>query len=178
MRTIEIKINKEELKRKLGLRNGEDGISPDKDKIIREVVALIPTPKNGNDGKDFDMTLWEDFKEKIDKEIVVKINILTEAIEMNIIKGLQKELNVMKQNMRQGMRIGGGSSTILTYDLTPDGSTKVFTIPSNRRVLGVFGSDFPQATLGFTGSGTTTLTLTAANAPSAGSELWILYVKK
>jgi len=167
MRTIDIKINKEELKKKLGLKDGENGISPDKNEIIREVVALIPTPKNGNDGSP-----------DTPEQIATKLNKLTEELEMSVIKGLQKELIVMRQNMRQGSRMGGGGSTILTYDLTPDGSTKVFTIPSNRRVLGVFGSDFPQATLGFTGSGTTTLTLTAANAPSAGSELWILYVKK
>lgn len=76
---------------------------------------------------------------------------------------------------------GAGEST-LYYDLSAlcDGVTKTFTIPSNKRVLGVWGSDFPlsyRPSVDWTGSGTTTLTLTADTpAPSQGANLFILYV--
>ena len=72
---------------------------------------------------------------------------------------------------------------VYDYDLTDqcNGVTKVFTIPANIRVVGVFGTQEPKnyrPGVDWTGSGTTTLTLTdEVGAPQTGQTLWIQYVK-
>jgi len=78
---------------------------------------------------------------------------------------------------------GGGGKETYEYDLSDlcDGNTKVFTIPSNTRIVLVQSTDAPagilRKTTDWTGSGTTTLTLTGAvAAPTAGATLSILYV--
>jgi len=69
------------------------------------------------------------------------------------------------------------------YDLTDqcDGVTKSFTVPANNRIVGVFGTQFPiiyRPLVDWTGSGTTTLTLTdEVGAPETGQTLYILYVQ-
>jgi hypothetical protein len=82
---------------------------------------------------------------------------------------------------RGGMIRGGrGGTDPLYYDLTDlcDGVTKTFAIPANRRVLGVWGTQFPNAyrpAADWT-STTTSLTLTSqVSAPEQGQTLYILY---
>lgn len=82
---------------------------------------------------------------------------------------------------RGGGSVAGGSEA-LNYDLSAetDGVTKVFTIPANTRVLGVFGSQAPAGNyrplVDWTRSATT-LTLTSeVAAPEAGQTLWLIYV--
>lgn len=75
----------------------------------------------------------------------------------------------------------GGGTDIQYYDLTDetDGVTKTFTIPANKRVLGVFGTQFPvqyRPVTDWTAT-TTQLTLTdEVGAPQTGQTLWIMYV--
>lgn len=84
-------------------------------------------------------------------------------------------------NKGKGLIRGGGEKTY-HYDLSGqcDGSLKTFNIPSNKRVLGVYGTDFPfnyRPVIDWSGSGSTTLTLTSeVPAPSTGATLYILYV--
>lgn len=85
---------------------------------------------------------------------------------------------------RRGRRLGRGTgSPTQYYDLSSlcDGNTKAFSIPANSRILGVFSTQAPMTyrpTVDWTGSGTTTLTLTdAVTAPQTGQTLWILYVE-
>ena len=69
------------------------------------------------------------------------------------------------------------------YDLTDqcNGILKEFTVPSNKQILGVFGTQFPvnyRPVVDWTGSGTSTLTLTAeVGAPQTGQTLYIIYVQ-
>lgn len=80
-------------------------------------------------------------------------------------------------------RGGGTGKQTYYYDLSDlcDGVTKVFAIPSNTRVVSVVGTDSPagayRPAVDWTGSGTTSLTLTAAvAAPTRGATLYIIYV--
>jgi len=77
----------------------------------------------------------------------------------------------------------GGGESVQYYDLSAltNGVTKTFTIPANKRVVWVGGTDAPggqyrQGT-DYTGSGTTSLTLTSeVAAPTQGSTLHLMYV--
>lgn len=78
---------------------------------------------------------------------------------------------------------GGPSKQTYEYDLSDqcDGVTKSFTIPANSRVVLVQSTDAPSGilrkTVDWTGSGSTTLQLTAAVvAPAQGATLSLLYV--
>lgn len=78
---------------------------------------------------------------------------------------------------------GTGGKETYYYDLSDlcDGVTKAFTIPTNTRVVWVGGTDAPagryRKDVDWTGSATTTLTLTSAViAPSTGATLDLLYV--
>ena len=163
---------------------GEPGLAgetPDPEMVIEEVLKRIPLPKDGKTPKlGIDFFIPENKQTGVD--IVKMINALplkSEAqIDFSHIKNAPKKLGEKKRLLR-----GGGGSVVQAYDLTSltDGSTKVFTIPSNSRVLAVFGTDFPinyRPTTDYTGSGTTTLTLTSAvSAPSSGATLVVLYVE-
>lgn len=92
----------------------------------------------------------------------------------------------IKFGAKPGKKGGGGGdsssgSTIASYDLSDllDGATKSFAVPANTQFLELKGSQFPfiyRKTTDFTGTGTTTLTLTAeVDAPQAGQTLILLY---
>lgn len=126
--------------------------------------------------------------EKIDPEVIAR------ALET--LKG-EKRLDYEALKNRPGTPVGGerqrtlhrggGSSAsgaqTYEYDLSDfcDGSTKMFTIPTNTRIVAVLCTDAPagfyRKTVDYTGTGTTTLTLDAAvAAPNTGASLSVLYV--
>lgn len=134
---------------------------------------------NGRDGKD-----GKDGSPDTPQEIADKLNTLTEKVERKVIIGLDdmiKKLWKALQEKKSSKQHGGGD-IINYYDLTSqcDGLTKTFTVPINRKIIGVFGTQFPinlRPDIDWTGSGTTTLTLTSeVGAPQTGQTLWILYV--
>ena len=47
---IELKINKEEFKKKLNIKNGIDGKTPTKEQLVNLISPLIPDVKNGENG--------------------------------------------------------------------------------------------------------------------------------
>lgn len=92
-------------------------------------------------------------------------------------------IGTKKTNKQRGGGGGSGGSSVAAYDLSDelDGSTKSFTVPSNTNFLMLVSTQAPQVyrlTTDFTGSGTTTLTLTAeVDAPTKGQTLILLYVE-
>lgn len=89
----------------------------------------------------------------------------------------------VKDISKKRVHRGGGGKETYYYDLSSlcDDVTKVFTVPSNSRIVSAFCTDAPSGILrpitDWTGSGTTTLTLTAqVAAPGSGATLYILYV--
>ena len=107
-----------------------------------------------------------------------------EDLEIEDIKGLKKKIKSLELRLREtrGNRLGGGGDIIKSHNLTSetDGSTKVFTIPENRNVIGVFSTQFPgifDPDKDWTISGRT-LTLTdEVGPPQTGQTLWVLYIK-
>lgn len=102
-----------------------------------------------------------------------------------------EQLDYLKLKNRPGIKMygedkaihrGGGGVTPLYYDLSSytDGTTKIFSIPANQRVIWVGGSDAPSGqyrqTVDFTVVGSV-LTLTSeVVAPSLGATLHLIYV--
>ncbi len=109
-------------------------------------------------------------------EIIGKINKASELIDASRIKNLPVE------GKRFGS-VGAGGSEIKSTDLSSqlDGSTKDFTVPANKRFNSLMGTQFPivyRPTTDFTGSGTTTLTLTSeVSAPEEGQTLILTYAE-
>lgn len=88
-----------------------------------------------------------------------------------------------QRTIHRGGANGVGGKETYEFDLSDlcDGVTKSFTIPANARIVAVMGTDSPagfyRKTVDYTGSGTTTLTLTAeVAAPTLGASLSVLYV--
>lgn len=160
---------------------GRDGYTPirgvdywtkdDVEKIIKEVIKKIPKPKDGITPKVSDI-IAEIKKNPIEYKDVKGAPDLTSLPEL---------ISFLKAG---GFRGGGGSggTEVYYYDLTTqcDGNTKTFAIPSNKRVVGLFGTQFPlnyRPLIDYTGSGTTTLTLTSeVSAPETGQTLYIIYI--
>ena len=97
-------------------------------------------------------------------------------------KGLKNQPALPAQGQQRTLHRGGGKETYY-YDLSDQCNDvlKVFTIPTNARILAVHGTDAPSGTyrplVDWTGTGTTTLTLTSQEAaPGTGATLYILYV--
>jgi hypothetical protein len=95
------------------------------------------------------------------------------------VKMYEQDGTTKRTMMRGG---SGGGKESLNYDLSDlcDGVTKTFPIPSNKRVLGVWGTQAPAGgyvpVTDFTRT-STTVTLTATvMAPEAGQTLWLIYV--
>lgn len=120
------------------------------------------------------------------EEIIKRVNSLKESVNLEAVNGLEKRLRsielLIQDTAREskGKKVGGGGEIIESHDLTAecDGATKVFTIPENRNVIGVFSTQFPvnyRPLIDWTISGRT-LTLTSeVGAPQTGQTLWVLF---
>lgn len=135
-------------------RDGVDGRSPDPKEIARQVVLLIPKPKDGKDGKD----------SKIDKNEIIN-------------EVLQKIPRARKGGG------GGGGDTIISDDLSSQVNGVATTFTTTKKVgkpIMVISSQFPtvlRLTTDFTASGTT-LTLDAAvPVIAAGQTLIFVYAE-
>lgn len=155
---------------KLHQYNGEDWVeiakdAPQLDEIVKTVFPLIPTPKEGSpDTGDV---------------IIEKINSSEEKINRDRIEGLddlEKSFNKQISSIPRGG--GGGNKGVRFYPLTPDGTTKIFTVPKSV-VSKISMSDFPYVLFensGFTINATRTqITITTDNAPSLGSQILYEY---
>ncbi len=142
------------------------------EKLISLIKPLIPEAKAS-----------EVDEEKFARKIVDIIR-KKKLLNMSDVNGSFSKDGIMYR-IEELMHGGGGSSggsITYSYDLSSqcNGSNKVFTVPSNTNFVQLSGTDAPQIyrpTTDYTGSGTTTLTLTAAvTAPSNGATLILLYV--
>lgn len=140
---------------------------------------------DGKDGKD-----GRDGSPDKSQQIADKLNKLSQSVDMDVIRGLARQLLNMANEVRNVKRTGGamrgGGDTVRFSDLSAslDGSTTSFTIPTNRRIIQVIGSAAPfvfRPTVDFTGSGTTTLAFTseinAAISLAQGQSLIITYTQ-
>lgn len=110
-----------------------------------------------------------------------------ERLDKSAVKGLdeiEKKLNERIDRIPTGRSAGGFRASHYTayFPLTPDGTTKIFTVPKSIYAV-VHGSDFPHiyfesATGGFTLNSTRTqLTFNTVEAPTANSQLVFAYSK-
>ena len=163
MRSVTIKVNAKRFKERLNIRNGKD--------------STIPGPsgmpgKPGEKGENGKVPAhrWEGTKLQFQNPD----GSWGELVELRGKDG---------KGSKQKKHGGGSSKNTLYYDLTSqcNGVTKTFTVPVNTRILSVHGTQFPQnyrPDIDWTGSGTTTLTLTSeVGAPETGQTLFILYVE-
>jgi len=136
--------------------------------IITEVTKIIESKEKLDEEK-----LFESFVERMKKE---------QVFDSSNIKGLQGFIkNGVSYKFEELMR--GGGSSVVTYsaDLSSqcDGNNKIFTVPTNSAFILLVGTDAPlvyKQTTDYTGSGTTTLTLTSGvNAPSLGATFILTY---
>jgi len=142
--------------------------------------------RDGTDGKDGkDGKPGKDGSEITGEEIVAKHKALPREKRISYFD-LRDTPGVKMYDEKRTIHRGGGTtvgSDILNYDLSSytDGATKSFTVPANVRFVLLTGTDAPagnyRPSVDYTGSGTTTLTLTSeVVAPSKGATLQLLYV--
>lgn len=103
-------------------KNGIDGVSPDINLIIKNVLKLVPFPKDGKDGKD----AFVDEKSLI--ETIIK-KLLEKGLEIKNIKNLEETLRHLSSKTMLGGAIkgGGGSWHQKSLSGTINGINTVFT---------------------------------------------------
>lgn len=157
MKKINIKIKGEELKKKLNIKDGENGKngSPDSAEEIRNKLESL------------------EGENRLDKSVI-------KGLEEDI-KSLKENINNISP--RRGVGAGGPNANAVQFaDLTSqcNGSTKTFSVPRHRVALLLVGTQFPLIYRNITDFTTAnvTLTLTAeVKAPTTGQSLIFLFVK-
>lgn len=172
---------------------GDDGRTPveDVDYLSRassmSYVATLVTAafermkKEGMTRKAMEKAIEEAF---VPRKIARSLEALAPAEKLDYHRGLKNQPSEVTDSKKHTLHRGTSSSKqTYYYDLSGfcDGGTKSFAIPSNTRVIAVSGTDAPggiyRPLVDWTGTGTTTLTLTAQVAtPQTGATLYILYV--
>ena len=152
---IDIKIKKDEFRKKLDIRDGKPGLPG----------------KPGKPGANGSPDTGEEIIDKVNKDKSEK-KIKKEKVEG--LKELADKVKTVEYTSRLGLRAAG--DTVYTADLSAqtNGITKTFTIPAYRRAILLFGSDFPGVFNFTVVPGT--ITITNTNAPSSGSRLEFLYI--
>jgi hypothetical protein len=171
----------------------KDGKTPTNKELLELMKPLIPEVRDGVDAdeKAVAKRVLKNMKVKDIKpeEIAKRLNQTKESIDISVIRGFPQLLKELREAIRDkkrkesgGGRVGGGGDIVYTADLSgqTDGIKFTFTVPKHRKAQFVMGSDFPSFLFennGFTvNAGRTQVTLTTANAPSAGSQLGFQYV--
>ena len=171
---VNLQIEKEELKKKLDIK---DGVTPTIDyaaiineavkKTVEALTPLIPIPEEVKAEKIRELLETLEGEERLDK---------------SAIKGLDEEL----KDIRNLPRGGGASRRVFQpyrddFSALTDGTTKIFYLtraPLQTETAMVFGTDYPtilRPTIDFTITNKT-LTLTdQVPAPSAGATLLATY---
>jgi hypothetical protein len=119
-------------------KNGKDGLTPDTNAIIREVVSLIPTPKDGVNGKDGNI------KELSPQEIRDSLELLQgeERLDAKYIKGLDP-IKTPDGKFINGGIIGRNLVKDVDISASLDGITKTFNIPAVWNIISVSASGSP-----------------------------------
>lgn|SRR3990167_4030328 len=130
--------------------DGAKGKDADNDKIIREVVSLIPTPKDGKDADEIEII------KKIETDLPKLGEAMRDGLEflgdddrlkIEAVKDLREELDELKKKKTQ---ISGGiigRDFIKDIDISGqlDGVTKTFNIQAVWNIISVHLSSFPYA---------------------------------
>lgn len=171
MRRIKIKLKKEDFKKKLGVKDGRDGVdgkTPTMEELLGLIKPLIPEDKSDQIAEKILSTLEarlpniEEIKEAIKKEMAEEFKKVNERISRIPSRGMKKITYTKRHNLTSQV----------------DGVTKDFTLPADTLdVIGVWGTQFPvnfNPGTDWTFSGRT-LTLTSeVSAPQTGQTLWCM----
>lgn len=122
---------------------------------------------------------WKENAQEIARAIE-SIKTEKEKLDYNALKNTPDipTSNSIDQRVRGIMR--GGGDRIRVYELTGDGVSKTFTVPTHKRALLVISTDFPillKSTVDFTTSGTTLTMTDAVPTPINGASIAFLYVE-
>jgi hypothetical protein len=164
--------------------DGKDGYTPQKgiDYFDGErgddgESIIGPKGEDGKDGKDGSPDKPSDIRDKLHS---LKDD---ERLDIKYIKGyddLEKRIAKGFSSIPRGRHSSAPPHPMLIQDLSTktDGTTKAFSVPKSVSSI-IHMSDFPHILVegnGYTlNAARTTVTLTVANAPSAGSQLIFLY---
>lgn len=172
----------------------KDGKTPSDTKLISLIKPLIPEVKDGETPSDTKLKALikplipdaeEIDEEKLAKDIIalIKKKKLLNSSDINGMQGFSRDgINYRFEELMHGGGGSSGGSITYSFDLSSqcDGVNKIFTVPSNTNFVLLTGTDAPiiyKLNTDYTGSGTTTLTLTAAVfAPSSGATLILTYI--
>lgn len=148
------------------------------EKIIEKTEIIKEQPIVTNEVKEVAIT-------ETAEQIIDKINEdeSEKKIKREKVEGLDDEFKRIDKSISSIPRGGGGgraSHSTKFYKLTPDGSTKIFSVPKSVTSI-ILMSDFPHVLFegsanGFTiNANRTQITLTTDNAPSVSSQLLYQY---
>lgn len=146
------------------VKSGDDEKDADEVRITEDILRRLPPPPfiEPKDVRDKLETLKG--KERLDKSAIY-------GLEEMFKEEIKKINDRVSSIPRGGSRV---SRNNIYQTLTPDGSTKVFSVPKNMGGV-VIGSDFPTVLMenaGFTvNAARNQITLTVDNAPSLNSQL-------
>lgn len=174
-------------------RDGEDGLTPEEgvDYVgIKRIEERFVVLKNLyiNQLEERGLTkaqIIEELKNPDAAAMARAIEALAEEEKLDYYRGLKRQPEQPAKEVpgNKAIHRGGGGKQTYEYDLSSlcDGATRIFTIPTNTRVVLVQCTDTPSGilrkTVDWTGTGTTTLTLSNnIAAPSLGATLNVLYV--
>lgn len=178
---IELVISKDELKKKLNIKDGAPGKKGDPGKSI-----VGPQGPEGKPGQSIVGPAGKDGSPDTGEQIVEKINNDNSGkkIKKQHIEGLAEIEDIARSadaNARSFYANTG--SYVYDYDLSGllDGLTKTFTLPANARVIAVFSSSFPtifRRTTDYTTTASTITFTSQIDAPTtlaAGQSVVLLY---
>lgn len=156
------------------------------DILIAKIIRKIPASKNGKSPTNNELNfLIKEFipsTESIVNEVIAKIKTL-EGFNRIPVSAIN-----MPERGQIDQRWHGGGSIVMYYDLSSklDGTTKVFTIPTNSKIIQITSSSAPfvfRPTTDYTLSGTKSSNLTftsgidASTQLSQGQSIIIIYAK-
>ena len=176
---------------------GMNGRDADEEAVVRRVLAQIPIPENGKDGVSVDpeevyLAIKEATKKLKAKDVgsmsLKEIQSFIKIEITNVKNNFESRISNLRDTVMRnygGHGGSGGGVTPLAYNIGPflDGATSIFTIPANSAIIQISSSSAPfqfDPAVDYTGSGTTTLTFTAAVDPAVfllgGQTINVLYV--
>lgn len=110
---IDIKIPKEEFKKKLGIKDGKPGKTPTKQELTDLIKPLIPKVEHGKTPiKGIDYDDGKDGSPDTPDQVVEKVNASEKKIKAKQIEGLTKLMNVV-EDYGKNPTGGGGASLVL-----------------------------------------------------------------
>ena len=160
-------------------KDGVDGRDANEEVVAKKVLGMIPKPIDGKDGING--------SPDTPIQIAEKLNTLEEKVDITVIRGLQKTIQVLQRNIqdvkkRDYMGGGGGSSSGGTWYTevptgTIDGANMTFTVAntvgsSGKSMFLLYNGQVQEYGTHFTVSGST---ITMTFAPETGSALFAMY---